>query len=78
MGRRFTRCGWARKPDGPADTNDTTHESRHGHSTRIGVLRHVKGIWPWDLNRMLDDDFGWSLPLRLAAIRSWPRNWSVF
>jgi len=27
---------------------------------------------------MLDDDFGWSLPPRLAAIPSWPTNWLVF
>lgn len=78
MVRRFTRCGWAREPDGPVETNDTTHESLHGHSTLRGVLDHAKDIWPWDLNRMLDDDFGWSRPLWLAATPSWPTNWLVF
>jgi len=77
MARRFTRCGEGRGPYGPADTNDTTRESLHGHSTLNTVLDHVKGIWPWDLNRMLDAGFGWSRRLRPAAIPSWPMNWLV-
>src|SRR4051812_46244466 len=77
MARRSTRCGKGRGPDGPAGTNDTTRESLRGHSTLKAVLGHAKGIWPWDLNRMLDAGFGWSRRLRSAAIPSWLMNWLV-